>query len=164
MPPPLPRRGPALSGCLQIHRTERRPKTASSPKWDGEDRIQRVVFNAGNAKIDAALNEAEAREAGDAALAALLKRCLCTTSYQGNGDTRQPSTTVTFPARPLVVIVSGPEQYLFVTYGSSWGIGEVKNTIQNIDIPYSFNGNSLTFTHTQYIQKYTYKVFAILQP
>lgn len=121
-------------------------------------------LQAGNAKIDAALNEAEAREAGDAALTALLKRCLCTTSYQGNGDTRQPSTTVTFPARPLVVIVSGPEQYLFVTYGSSWGIGEVKNTIQNIDIPCSFNGNSLTFTHTQYIQKYTYKVFAILQP
>lgn len=134
-------------------------------QWDGEDRIQRVDFNADNAKIDAALKaEAEAREAGDAALTALLKRCLYTTSYQGNGDTRQPSTTVTFPARPLVVIVSGPEQYLFVTYGSSWGIGEVKNTIQNIDIPCSFNGNSLTFTHTQYIQKYTYKVFAILQP
>ena len=94
----------------------------SLSQWEADDKIQRVDFNADNAKIDTALAaEAKARAAADSTInttlsahsAALSKRGNCqiyTTSYVGNGKHGQANPiTLTFPRKPLLVIIGGVE-------------------------------------------------------
>ena len=96
-------------------------------QWERDDRILMEDFNADNAKIDTALAaEAKARAAADSTInttlsahsAALSKRGNCqiyTTSYVGNGKHGQANPiTLTFPRKPLLVIIGGVEYGVWI--------------------------------------------------
>ena len=91
-------------------------------QWERDDRVLMEDFNADNAKIDTALAaEAKARAAADstinttlsthsAALSRLGNCQIYTTSYVGNGKHGQEhSNTLSFPRKPLLVIIGGVE-------------------------------------------------------
>lgn len=91
-------------------------------QWEREDRVLMEDFNADNVKIDTALAaEAKARATADSTInatlsahsAALSKLGNCqiyTTSYVGNGKYGQEhSNTLSFPRKPLLVIIGGVE-------------------------------------------------------
>ena len=91
-------------------------------QWERDDRILMEDFNADNVKIDTALTaEAKARAAADstinttlsahsAALSRLGNCQIYTTSYVGNGKHGQEhSNTLSFPRKPLLVIIGGVE-------------------------------------------------------
>ena len=96
-------------------------------QWVKSDQVKMEDFNADNAKIDAALKaEADARTSADGAInstlaahaAGLAKRGNCqiyTTSYVGTGKYgKNNPTTLTFPGRPLLVIVAGVDYGVFI--------------------------------------------------
>ena len=96
-------------------------------QWVKSDQVKMEDFNADNAQIDAALKaEADARTSADGAInstlaahaAGLAKRGNCqiyTTSYVGTGKYgKNNPTTLTFPGRPLLVIVAGVDYGVFI--------------------------------------------------
>ena len=76
------------------------------PKWEKTDRVQMKDFNDMTATLDAALKaNADAAAAASAAVALCGNCKIYCTSYTGNSSSK--STTMTFPHKPLAVMVSG---------------------------------------------------------
>ena len=76
------------------------------PKWEKTDRIQMKDFNDMTATLDTALNaNADAAAAASAAVALCGNCKIYCTSYTGNSSSK--STTMTFPHKPLAVMISG---------------------------------------------------------
>ena len=76
------------------------------PKWEKTDRIQMKDFNDMTATLDAALKaNADAAAAASAAVALCGNCKIYCTSYTGNYDVQ--STTMTFPHKPIAVMVCG---------------------------------------------------------
>ena len=131
-------------------------------QWEPTDAVQRVDFNADNAKIDAALDAlagqvAEKADGDDLAAlsetvaghtAALALRGNCqiyTTTYTGTGTV---SRTFSFPKQPLLVIIGGPSIYLVAVRGItallSTENGESNNltgTWSGTALTVAYNGN-----------------------
>ena len=75
-------------------------------QWAKSDRVMMDDFNADNTKIDAALKaNADAAAAASAAVALCGNCKIYCTSYTGNYDVQ--STTMTFPHKPIAVMVCG---------------------------------------------------------
>ena len=76
------------------------------PEWEKTDRIQMKDFNDMTATLDAALKaNADAAAAASAAVALCGNCKIYCTSYTGNYDVQ--STTMTFPHKPIAVMVCG---------------------------------------------------------
>lgn len=114
-------------------------------QWEAEDRVLRTEFNEDNAKIDAALVSLSSAVSGKASssavssLQSLLNSLKTTVSQQtatlsGKGNCQIYATTyvgtgrygsdapcsVSFPLKPMVVFVTGPDSYQGIfTQGSS---------------------------------------------
>lgn len=75
-------------------------------QWAKSDRVMMDDFNADNTKIDAALKANADTAAAASAAVALCGNCkIYCTSYTGNYDVQ--STTMTFPHKPIAVMVCG---------------------------------------------------------
>ena len=131
-------------------------------QWEATDAVQRVEFNADNAKVDAALDAlagqvAEKADGDDLAAlsetvaghtAALAQKGNCqvyTTAYTGTGTV---SRTFSFPKQPLLVIIGGPSIYLVAVRGItallSTENGESNNltgTWSGTALTVAYNGN-----------------------
>lgn len=77
-------------------------------QWDSDDRILRTDFNADNAKVDAALADQAAAIAEQAAQLSGFGNCwIYYTTYVGAGTYGAgKQTIITFPKRPLLVVVA----------------------------------------------------------
>ena len=89
------------------------------PKWEKTDRIQMKDFNDMTATLDAALKANADTAAAASAAVALCGNCkIYCTSYTGNYDVQ--STTMTFPHKPIAVMVCGRSgKSMFVWRGQS---------------------------------------------
>ena len=79
-------------------------------QWERTDQVRMEDFNADNAKLDTALAaQAETLAAHTQALSKLGNCQVYTTTYVGSGKSGEDNpTTLTFPHKPLLVIVAGP--------------------------------------------------------
>lgn len=121
-------------------------------QWVKSDKVQRVDFNADNAKIDAALGalaetSAEHTEtlAGHTAAIAKLGNCaIWTTTYNGNDAA---SVTITCPHPPVLVyvqhIVYNYGEYVLFVRGSDRAIAHRGGSYSML-VP-SWPGNSITW-------------------
>ena len=89
------------------------------PKWEKTDRVQMKDFNDMTATLDAALKaNADAAAAASAAVALCGNCKIYCTSYTGNSSSK--STTMTFPHKPIVVMVCGRDnKNMFAWRGQS---------------------------------------------
>ena len=115
-------------------------------QWAAADKVQRIDFNADNAKIDAAL----AGKAEASALAALQKETagkgnceIFMGSYVGTGGLGEAHpNTLTFPKKPLVVFVWDYAPMIAVGgCASGWIPGDGWNTQQIL----TWTGNTLSW-------------------
>ena len=141
-------------------------ETCGLSQWEKQDRILMEDFNADHAKIDAAL------AAQGEALAPIteqidkLGNCqLYTTTYAGNNHSSKP--TVTFPGKPIVVMVSSQDGY----YQLLCWQGMVKAYLINFDsyaLDLSWNGNTASWYYSGNVEASlnktgtTYQVIALL--
>lgn len=91
-------------------------------QWDAEDKVQRVDFNADNAKIDAALGEHAAALAECTATMPKLGNCVA--HYAVFSGDNAASRTFTFPHRPLFFTLATSDEncrHMSVVRGSSYG-------------------------------------------
>ena len=104
-------------------------------QWEPTDPVQRVEFNADNAKLDAAL-----------AVLSESRNCqIYTTTYTGTGS---GGRTLTFPRKPILVFVMGGivtfmaamqgSSYIYLRYGIS--VSESSAT---------WSGNTLTWSQSE---------------
>ena len=104
-------------------------------QWEPTDAVQRVEFNADNAKLDAAL----------AGLSESRNCQIYTTTYTGTGS---GGRTLTFPRKPILVFVMGGivtfmaamqgSSYIYLRYGIS--VSESSAT---------WSGNTLTWSQSE---------------
>ena len=91
------------------------------PKWEKTDRIQMKDFNDMTATLDTALKaNADAAAAASAAVALCGNCKIETSTYTGNGKYGSANpVTLTFPKRPMTVVVFGSRALLLITDKSS---------------------------------------------
>ena len=91
------------------------------PKWEKTDRIQMKDFNDMTATLDTALKaNADAAAAASAAVALCGNCKIETSTYTGNGKYGNANpVTLTFPKRPMTVVVFGSRALLLITDKSS---------------------------------------------
>ena len=99
-------------------------------QWEKSDRILMDDFNADNQKIDTALAARNCR--------------FYTTSYTGDGELTK---TWTFPAKPILIVLTCPTQWLLAVInareGHGWGqLGG--NSVTGL--PCTVDGNSVTWS------------------
>ena len=104
-------------------------------QWEPTDPVQRVEFNADNAKLDAAL-----------AVLSESRNCqIYTTTYTGTGS---GGRTLTFPRKPILVFVMGGiVTFMAAMQGSSYiylryGISVSKSSA-------TWSGNTLTWSQSE---------------
>ena len=121
-------------------------------QWLATDQVLRTDFNADNAKIDAALAARPCQ--------------FYTASYVGTGTGNR---TITFPKKPMLILIIGYHGCMFTTYGASrmciCGTGENDKTISVIWDGYSIswaNSTGNTDGVRSDIANQTYTVFALL--
>ena len=90
-------------------------------QWAKSDRVMMDDFNADNATLDAALKaNADAAAAASAAVALCGNCKIETSTYTGNGKYGSANpVTLTFPKRPMTVVVFGSRALLLITDKSS---------------------------------------------
>ena len=109
-------------------------------QWVKSDRIQMDDFNSDNAKIDTALKAlADKDTAMEAALAGAGNCQIVTGTYTGNGQAGSSHpNTLTFPGKPLLVVVHSVERYntaserMVLVRGANWGFSEHSNTYNSL--------------------------------
>ena len=91
------------------------------PKWEKTDRVQMKDFNDMTATLDTALKANADTAAAASAAVALCGNCKIETStYTGNGKYGSANpVTLTFPKRPMTVVVFGSRALLLITDKSS---------------------------------------------
>ena len=124
------------------------------PKWEKTDRIQMKDFNDMTATLDTALAARNCR--------------FYTTSYTGDGELTK---TWTFPAKPILIVLTCPTQWLLAVInareGHGWGqLGG--NSVTGL--PCTVDGNSVTWSAENNSQSWMgnnkdtqYGMFAILE-
>ena len=130
-------------------------------QWEATDAVQRLEFNADNAKIDAELGS----------LATTTAKCgncqIYTTTYIGtNQYGPSHANTLSFPHKPMVVAVSGdPGDHQFLAFqGVEQAVVYANDLYVQI---FTWSGNTLSWYRTdsaykQFNQSRTYYVTALL--
>ncbi len=117
-------------------------------QWEPADAVQRVDFNADNAKLDSLLS---------------IRNCqLYTMFYVGTGST---SRTLTFPKKPMLIVGTNRISCYFTIFGAS-AICEVGSNNNNRTLDVTWLGYSCTWTgdstfHLDYSGQ-TYQILALL--
>ena len=109
-------------------------------QFEPTDRILHTDFNADNAKIDTALKAAADLATSAQAAAAGAGNCqIVTGTYTGNGQSGSSHpNTLTFPGKPLLVIVHSVERYntaserMVLVRGANWGFSEHVNNYNSL--------------------------------
>lgn len=121
-------------------------------QWEQSDRIQMEDFNSDNAKVEEAL----------AALAERLDSQIYTTSYTGTGIS---SRTMTFPRKPIMVVVVATDGGFMILFPFCRGGGIVSYPATGTISAYgsTVQGNSVTWHNRCNTSGETHYVFALLQ-
>lgn len=121
-------------------------------QWAKTDRIEMEDFNGDNAKVEAAL----------AALAGRLDGRFYLTSFTGNGSNTR---TLTFPQRPLIVVIASNEADFMLLFPACRGKGILNYPATGDISAYSctVQGNSITWLNVCNTSGRSYSVFALLQ-
>ena len=137
------------------------------PTWVETDRIQMDDFNDMTDKIDAALGEQSETLAEQATLLSAKGNCqMHFSTYVGGGTTT--SKTLTFPAKPLLVMVTNPDGYCFVACRGmtrvyphySTGSTKIQLTWGNLSLTWNYDDTARGNMNENGV---TYRVVAFLQ-
>ena len=117
------------------------------PTWVETDRIQMDDFNDMTDKIDAALGEQSETLAEHTAAIAELGNCaVYTSSYTGTGTYGEGNpNTLTFPDKPVLVLVVGGSSLGVSTYGSGGLINLRSGNSFYCDATWSADGKTLSW-------------------
>ena len=145
-------------------------------QWEATDKVLRTDFNEDNAKIDAALAglagtaaEHTAAIAQHAAAIPALGNCqIYTTSYVGNNKYGAANpTTLTFPHKPVLMMVFTGAHRILAFLESGWAMTFVNSTGSTSSLTCTRTGNTVSWYSTnnaimQLNSTYNYQVVAFL--
>lgn len=144
-------------------------------QWEATDAVLRTDFNEDNAKIDKVLGElsqtvAQHSTAVTQHTAAIPKLGNCqiyTTSYMGNNSSgASHPNRLTFPHKPILMMVFSTQHRLLAFFESNWAYTFVNTTGSCDELTCSRSGNTVSWYHNNSIiqmnQSMAYPVVALL--
>ena len=153
-------------------------------QWEATDQVQRVDFNADNAKIDAAIGAVDAKadalaetKADQSALTALSQtvaghtsalsqkgNCrIYTTTYTGNNASGESgAVSLSFPGKPELVAVIDPNSGAFIVMIYGCPYTQRSNSTSSINVSWGGNGVRWWSNDGSHFNRGTYPVVALI--